>query len=98
MMRRVAGFMLVAALGSGFVAGPAAAGVPTEQLRVQVDRVFRLLEDPQFKKDKPQQRRLAVRKVADDIFDFSETARRSLGPHWQQRTPAEQQEFVKLFA
>lgn len=98
MITRIAGIILVAALGGGLAPSPAAAGLPTEQLRVQVDRVFKLLEDPQFKKDRPQQRRLAVRKVADEIFDFSETARRSLGQHWQQRTPAEQQEFVKLFA
>ena len=29
---------------------------------------------------------------------MSETAKRALGQHWQQRTPAEQDEFVKLFA
>jgi phospholipid transport system substrate-binding protein len=36
--------------------------------------------------------------VADDIFDFQETAKRSLARHWQPRTPAEQAEFVRLFA
>ena len=43
-------------------------------------------------------RRAAVRKIANDIFDFSETARRSLGRHWQGRTPAERDEFVQLFS
>ena len=30
-------------------------------------------------------------------FDFPEMARRSLGSHWQKRSPQEQQEFVRVF-
>jgi phospholipid transport system substrate-binding protein len=36
--------------------------------------------------------------VAEGVFDYPDTARRSLGPHWNGRTPEQQQEFVKLFA
>jgi len=75
---------------------PANAGAPTDQLRTQVDRVLKLLDDPALK-DKPKDRRTAVRKVAEEIFDFGETARRSLGRHWADRTEAERDEFVKLF-
>ena len=39
-----------------------------------------------------------MRQVANDIFDFSETAKRSLARHWATRTPAEREEFVQLFA
>jgi phospholipid transport system substrate-binding protein len=75
---------------------PASAGAPIEQLKAQVDRVLKLLDDPALK-DKPKDKRVAVRKVADDIFDFGETAKRSLGRHWADRTQAERDEFVKLF-
>ncbi len=76
----------------------ATAGAPTEQLRTQVDRVLKLLEDSTLKApDKAKERRAAVRKVADEIFDFGETAKRSLGRHWAARTPQEREEFVKLF-
>jgi phospholipid transport system substrate-binding protein len=79
-------------------AGEATAGAPTDQLRGQVDRVLKLLDDPDLKApNKARERRAAVRKVADDIFDFGETARRSLGRHWAARTPQERDEFVKLF-
>ena len=44
------------------------------------------------------QRRTAVRKVAEEMFDLSETAKRALGRHWQSRTPAEREEFTRLFA
>ena len=72
------------------------AGEPIDQLKAQVDRVLKLLDDPTLK-DKPKDKRVAVRKIAEDIFDFGETAKRSLGRHWAARTPAERDEFVKLF-
>ena len=78
---------------------PAAAGAPSDQLKSQVDRVLKTLDDPELKKEgRGKDRRVAVRKIANDIFDFSETAKRSLGRHWQARTPAEQSEFVLLFS
>ena len=91
------------ALACSLLVGPlavreATAGAPTEQLRTQVDRVLKLLEDSSLKApDKAKERRTAVRKVADEIFDFAETAKRSLGRHWAARTPEEREEFVKLF-
>ena len=81
------------------VSGPAWAGAPTEQLRSQVERVLKTLEDPELRKEsKTAERRGVVRKLAEGIFDFEETARRSLGRHWGARTPAEREEFVRLFA
>ena len=74
------------------------AGAPTDQVREYTDAVVRVLEDPALKaEDKKLERRAAVRKIAAEVFDVQETARRALGPHWQQRTPQERQEFVQLF-
>jgi phospholipid transport system substrate-binding protein len=91
---------LVLALAVTLLTGRwAEAGVPTDQLKAQIDRVIKALEDPELKKEgRAKDRRAAVRKIANDIFDFSETARRSLGRHWQGRTPAERDEFVQLFS
>jgi phospholipid transport system substrate-binding protein len=78
---------------------PAAAGAPSDQLKAQIDRVLKTLDNPELKKEgRARDRRRAVRQIANDIFDFGETARRSLGRHWQPRTPAEREEFVQLFA
>ena len=82
------------------LAGPqrAWAGAPTDQLRGQIDRAVKILDDPELKKDGRQRdRRTAIRQVANDIFDFSETAKRSLARHWSPRTQAEKDEFVELF-
>lgn len=75
----------------------AEAGPPTDQLRQHVDEVIRVLDDASLK-TQPTQRRAAVRKVAEKIFDYPDTARRALGPHWNARTPEEQKEFVAIFA
>jgi phospholipid transport system substrate-binding protein len=42
-------------------------------------------------------RRAQIRMIADELFDFEETARRALSVHWAARTPAERQEFIALF-
>jgi MlaC protein len=74
------------------------AGPPTEQLREGVDRVIKTLRDPELRGDKKtSERRAAISKLADEIFDFTETAKRALGQHWAPRTPAEREDFVRLF-
>lgn len=78
---------------------PAWAGQPTDTLREYTEAVQKVLDDPELQaEDRRHERRAAVRKVAIEAFDVQETARRALGPHWQQRTPAEREEFVQLFA
>ena len=85
---------LVAALVLG-LASDAWAGPPTDQLRAYTDEVLKVLQNPVLTLP---QRREAVKHLAEEIFEVSETAKRALGPHWLQRTPAEREEFVKLFA
>jgi phospholipid transport system substrate-binding protein len=93
-MRFVVAVTLVLTLG-----GPAWAGAPTDQLRGRVDRVLRVLEDPQLRQDgRTAERRAAIRTIAHEIFDFRELSQRALARHWQARTPAEREEFTRLFA
>jgi phospholipid transport system substrate-binding protein len=80
-------------------AAPASAGVPTDQLRGAVDRVLKTLDDPSLKgQNKLAERRVAVRKIANEIFDCAEIAKRSLAQHWQPLSEAQRNEFVGLFA
>ena len=92
----------LAAVATALVLGGAScatAGVPTDTVRDYTDAVVKVLEDPSLKvEDRKAERRAAVRKIAIDVFDVQETARRALGPHWQQRSPQEREEFVQLFA
>lgn len=72
----------------------ATAGAPTDQLKGYVEGV---LKAAQTKRGSASDR-AAIRKLADEIFDWEEMSKRSLGPHWRERIPAERREFVALFA
>jgi phospholipid transport system substrate-binding protein len=66
------------------LAGPAEAGVPTEQLKTATDRVLKVLQDAELKQPaKREERRKQIR---------------ALARHWQGRSPTERQEFSALFA
>jgi phospholipid transport system substrate-binding protein len=75
------------------------AGQAQDQLKSAIDRVVSTLESPALKGDnKVAERRAAVRKIADELFDFGEIARRALGRYWQPLTEPQRTEFVGLFA
>ena len=94
---RMGALVLAGALVIGLGAGPAAAGVPTDQLKGAVERVLKTLDDPALRGNQ-NDRRAAVRRIANEIFDFSEIAKRSLARHWQPLSEAQRTEFVSLFA
>ncbi|MEK7701126.1 MAG: ABC transporter substrate-binding protein, partial [candidate division NC10 bacterium] len=74
------------------------AGQPADQLFAHIDAVLRILDDTELRQPgKSQERRQAIRRIANDIFDFEEISRRSLGRHWQARTAAERDEFIQVF-
>lgn len=75
---------------------PGVAASPAEEVRASVDKVLATLKDPKLQKN-PEKRREVIKEIIRERFDFGETARRSLGPEWQRRTPEERKEFVKLF-
>ena len=91
--------LTAAALAWPWSAAPAVAGPPTDQLKAYSESVLRILDDPALKsEERRHERRAAVRKVAIEVFDVEETAKRALGRHWPGRSPEERREFVDLFA
>jgi phospholipid transport system substrate-binding protein len=71
----------------------------TEQLKSAIDHVLAIVDAPALKGDgRIVERRIAVRKIANESFDFAEIARRSLGRHWQPLSEAQRTEFVGLFS
>ena len=85
----------MAMVALGLVASRASAGPPTDQVKGYTEQIVKILDDQAIR---DADKRAAVRKVAGEVFDVNETARRALGTHWQRRTPAEREEFVHLFA
>ena len=95
--RRALG-LAVATLALVALAQGAWAATATEQLKSAIDHVLATIDNPALKGDgKVLERRLAVRKIANEIFDFREVARRSLGRYWQPLSEAQHTEFVGLF-
>jgi phospholipid transport system substrate-binding protein len=89
--------VLVASFVLGVVSG-ALAGPPSDQLKTGIDKVVHVLADPSLKgAAKARERRDTLREITGPLFDWSEMASRALGRHWQPRTEAERQEFVRLF-
>lgn len=74
------------------------AGEPLQLVRTSVDKAIQILKDPNLhSQDKKRERVDRLREALQSIFDYEEMAKRALGTHWRRRTPAEQEEFVKLF-
>jgi phospholipid transport system substrate-binding protein len=69
----------------------------TDEVKKTVDEVVRIVSDKEMKKN-DHKRRQALKKSISTIFDYNEMAKRSLGKHWNTRSPAERKEFAELFA
>ena len=79
-------------------ASPASMVSPTDVIRVAVEQVAQVAEDEDLGRPVAAERRRAeIRRIAENLFDFQEMARRSLARHWTDRTEEERQEFVRLF-
>ncbi len=79
-------------------AGTVTAAGPTETVQTAVQQVFSQPADPAVKTVSTAQRRADIRKIAESLFDFKEMSERSLGGAWAQASPAERQEFIRLFS
>lgn len=97
--RRVSRLALVLLAGfSAWAPAWADAGAPTEQLKAAVEQIVTILEDPGLKaQGREKDRRTAIRREAETVFDFGETAKRALGRHWQPLAEKDRQEFTSLF-
>ena len=94
-LKTIAVFILALLLGWG----TARAGVPTDQIKGTVEKAVSVLKDPRLKPAaRTKERRDQLRQILFARFDFTEMAKRALGPNWRRRTPQEQEEFVRLFS
>jgi phospholipid transport system substrate-binding protein len=91
-------FVLAILILAMLLAPVAAVASVTDEVKVVVDRVVTIVSDKELKKQQNEgKRRAALEKAIGTIFDYGEMAKLSLGVHWRERSPAERQEFVKLF-
>ena len=79
------------------VGARAEAGPPTDTVREVFTDVNKALVGP-MRRNELAGRVVNVRALLNRVLDFRNAATRALGDEWSARAPAEQEEFVKLFA
>jgi len=80
---------------AGVVAAPATG--PRETVETAVVRVVEVLQQPEATGPAKSERAAEIKRIARELFDFDEIARRALSRHWAGRTPVQHTEFVGLF-
>jgi phospholipid transport system substrate-binding protein len=70
---------------------------PKETVETGVNKVLKTLGDPAFKAQSKEQQIATIGKEIDEVFDFKELSRRTLGKSWKKMSADQQTEFVKLF-
>jgi phospholipid transport system substrate-binding protein len=73
-----------------------AAMSPGDTLREFFRQAAAVVDDPRTQTH-AQEALGKIRKMADAVFDVREAAPTALGPHWNARSPAEREEFTRLF-
>lgn len=72
---------------------------PQEILKQSVDQVISLLQNPEYQDaSKWNTQRDRIMAVINNIFDFVEVSKRTLGRNWKRFTPEERKTFAEHFA
>ena len=95
MKKRLAGLVLILLLMFPF---SVYSGAPLETVKGQINRVLDILRDPALKGEAQKKiKKEKIVAVADEMFDFTELSKRSLGQSWNKMTPEQQGEFMNLY-
>lgn len=69
---------------------------PVQAVEGAVERALEVLRDPALREDREARHR-RLRAIAEDVFDWRDMARRSMGPRWRDLSEAERERFVEVF-
>ena len=74
------------------------AGVATETVQGQVEKILAKLRDPEFKQKSKEEKIVGIREIINEVFDWNELSRRTLGRNWKKFSPEQRKEFTHLFS
>ena len=95
MKKGVVGILLILWLMSPLVTHSA---VPVDMLREHVNKILEVLRDPALKGESGRKvKKERIRVISEEMFDFTELSKRSLGQNWDKFNPDQQKEFIKLY-
>ena len=95
MKKGVVGILLILWLMSPLVTHSA---VPVDMLREHVNKILEVLRDPALKGESGRKvKKERIRVISEEMFDFTELSKRSLGQNWDKFNPDQKKEFIKLY-
>jgi phospholipid transport system substrate-binding protein len=72
--------------------------VPLDTVKEHVNKVLEVLRDPALQGEPGRKvKKERIRSISEEMFDFTELSKRSLGQNWKRLSPDQQEEFIKLF-
>ena len=86
-------FILLLAVPFNLYAGPA-----TDAVQTEVDKIITKLQDPEFKQKTKEEKIAGIREIINEIFDWTELSKRTLGRNWKKFDDAQKTEFTHLFS
>ena len=76
----------------------ARADAPLETIEKQVNRVLDVLRDPALKAESAEEtKKEKIRAISNEMFNWNELSRRTLGRNWRKLNAGQQKEFIDLY-
>jgi phospholipid transport system substrate-binding protein len=74
------------------------AATAKETIKTEVDKILQMLKDPAFKQQPKDKQIEGIRSVINNVFDYDELSKRTLGREWRNFNAEQREEFVSLFS
>jgi phospholipid transport system substrate-binding protein len=68
-----------------------------DTVEVQINKMLARMKEPSFKELARDAKIAEIQQIINEVFDFNELSRRTLGRDWRKFSPDQQKEFVSLF-
>jgi phospholipid transport system substrate-binding protein len=95
-MKKISALLFIAALLIFPFA--AVADSPLDAVQGNVNKVLDVLRDASLKGETGKKvKREKIRSISENMFDYNELSRRTLGPNWNRFNPQQQEEFTNLY-
>jgi phospholipid transport system substrate-binding protein len=73
------------------------AGGAKDTVKGQIDKMLAKMQTPEFKGMQKDAKLTEISNIINEVFDWQELSRRTLGREWNKFSPDQQKEFVTLF-
>jgi phospholipid transport system substrate-binding protein len=95
MKKNLSGLLLILLL---IIPPLAYSAASSEMLKEHMNKVLEVLRNPDLKGEPGRKvKQEKIRSISEELFDFTELSKRSLGANWNRLNPGQQEEFTKLF-